>query len=190
MVRLDPWRGVPAGPSRDGVTTRPRLRAGNVVLSRRSWSARAGDLPQTDDPGADAEAFLRWRRWRAEHDVPARVFATVHPSRRGPRRDQPETAVRGLRQPAVAAGAAGLARPPDDRVVLREMLPAADELTARGEHGGHVCELAVETFRTDLGGTDDRVGRRAPQNPRGDWLALHVCSPPTREPLLWSAWRH
>ncbi|MEU1758027.1 lantibiotic dehydratase [Micromonospora sp. NPDC005686] len=151
MVRLDPWRGVPARPALDGVTTRPRLRAGNVVLSRRSWSARAGDLPQTDDPGAEAEAFLRWRRWRAEHDVPARVFATVHPAGAARAGTNPKPQYVDFDSPLSLQALRASLDAPDDLVVLREMLPAADELTARGEHGGHVCELAVETFRTDPG---------------------------------------
>ncbi|WFE35036.1 lantibiotic dehydratase [Micromonospora sp. WMMD975] len=153
MVRLDPWRGVPAGPAVDGVTTRPRLRVGDVVLSRRSWSARAGDLPDTDDPGADADAFLRWRRWRAEHDVPTRVFATVYPAAAGRAGANPKPQYVDFDSPLSLQALRASLGAPDDRIVLREMLPAADELAARGEHGGHVCELAVETFRTEPGGT-------------------------------------
>ncbi|WFF04580.1 lantibiotic dehydratase [Micromonospora sp. WMMD1076] len=149
MVRLDVWRGVPAAAAADGVTTRPRLRAGNVVLSRRSWSVRVRDLPDAGDPGADAAAFLDWRRWRARHGVPEQVFATVYPADPAQRVSNPKPQYVDFGSPlsmqALRAGLNG----PHDRVVLRELLPAADELAAHGEHGGHVSELAVETFRTD-----------------------------------------
>ncbi|WP_127503870.1 lantibiotic dehydratase [Actinoplanes solisilvae] len=139
MVRLDVWRGVPSTASTDGVTTRPRLRVGNVVLARRSWSARVGDLPGTGDPGADPAAFLGWRRWRARHGVPEQVFATVYPARS---MTNPKPQYVDFASPLSLQAFRSSLDGPDDRVVLREMLPAAGELAA----GGHVSELAVETF--------------------------------------------
>ncbi|WP_406070686.1 lantibiotic dehydratase [Micromonospora sp. NBC_01638] len=149
MVRLDVWRGVPAAATADGVTTRPRLRAGNVVLSRRSWSVRVRDLPETGDPGVDPAAFLDWRRWRARHGVPEQVFATVYPADPGRLVTNPKPQYVDFGSPLSMQALRVALDGPDDRVVLRELLPAADELAAHGEHGGHVSELAVETFRTE-----------------------------------------
>ncbi|MDG4798458.1 lantibiotic dehydratase [Micromonospora sp. WMMD1082] len=150
MVRLDVWRGVPAVAGPGGVAVRPRVRAGSVVLSRRSWSARVGDLPAPGDPAVDPAAFLDWRRWRARHGVPRQVFATVHPAAPGRPAANPKPQYVDFDSPLSLQALRAALDGPDDRIVLREMLPAADELAARGERGDHVCELAVETFRTDL----------------------------------------
>ncbi|MET7708323.1 lantibiotic dehydratase [Micromonospora sp. NPDC005413] len=149
MVRLDVWRGVPALANADGVTTRPRLRAGNVVLSRRSWSVRVRDLPDAGDPGADPAAFLDWRRWRVRHGVPEQVFATVYAANPDRLVTNPKPQYVDFGSPLSMQALRAALDGPDDRVVLRELLPAADELAAHGEHGGHVSELAVETFRTE-----------------------------------------
>ncbi|MEU8262711.1 lantibiotic dehydratase [Micromonospora sp. NPDC048999] len=151
LARLDAWRGVPAVAGRDGVTTRPRLRAGNVVLSRRSWSARVRDLPDAGDPAADPAAFLDWRRWRARHGLPPQVFATVYPAEPGRLVANPKPQYVDFDSPLSLQALRAALDAPDDRIVLRELLPAANELAARGERGDHVCELAVETFRTDPG---------------------------------------
>ncbi|MFJ8580837.1 lantibiotic dehydratase [Micromonospora sp. NPDC093277] len=149
MVRLDLWRGVPAPAGPDGVTARPRVRAGNIVLSRRSWSARVHDLPDTGDPAADPTAFLDWRRWRARHGMPQQVFATIYPADPGRVVANPKPQYVDFDSPLSLQALRGALDGPDDRIVLREMLPAADELAARSGRGDHVSELAVETFRTD-----------------------------------------
>lgn len=149
MVRLDVWRGVPAGAAADGVTTRPRLRAGNVVLSRRSWSVRVRDLPDAGDPGADPAAFLDWRRWQARHGIPEQVFATVYPADPAQLLTNPKPQYVDFGSPLSVQALRASLDGPHDRLVLRELLPAADELAAHGERGGHVSELAVETFRTE-----------------------------------------
>ncbi|ASW54712.1 lantibiotic dehydratase [Plantactinospora sp. KBS50] len=149
MVRLDIWRGVPATPGPDGVTARPRLRAGNVVLSRRSWSARVADLPAAGDPAVDPAAFLEWRRWRVRHGMPEQVFATVYPADPGRVVANPKPQYVDFASPLSLQALCGALDGPQDRIVLREMLPAATELAAHGEGGDHVCELAVETFRTE-----------------------------------------
>src|SRR5690606_22068539 len=45
MAPVDVWAGVPEGEPVDGVTRRPRVRHGHVVVSRRSWTADAEVLP-------------------------------------------------------------------------------------------------------------------------------------------------
>ncbi|RLU81621.1 lantibiotic dehydratase [Streptomyces griseocarneus] len=164
MAPLDVWGGVPEGTPEDGVTTRPRVRHGGLVLSRRSWTAPASALPAgTPGPAAESDArlFLEWQRWRARHGVPRRVFATV-------------TAA-GAKSPAGRAkpqyvdfdswlsltALHGLLKDPRDRVVLREALPDEDELHAASGRGAHVVELAVETLR------DDRVPAATGQDEKG-----------------------
>lgn len=147
-VRLDVWRGVPAATT-DGITVRPRLRLGNIVLARRSWSVPVRELPDTGDPGTDPAAFLGWRRWRARHGIPEQAFATVYPADPGRLTTNPKPQYVDFGSALSMQALRAVLDGPDDRIVLRELLPAADELPAHGAHGGHVSELAVETFRVD-----------------------------------------
>jgi hypothetical protein len=90
---------------------------------------------------------LAWRAWRAEHSLPAQVFATVHPASGGSGNPKPQYV--DFDSPlSLQVFQAGLEHAAD-LVVLREMLPGPDDLIARGPLGEHVAELAVETFRTD-----------------------------------------
>ncbi|MEV7090999.1 lantibiotic dehydratase [Streptomyces sp. NPDC093085] len=165
MAPLDVWSGVPAGEARDGVTTRPRVRHGDVVLSRRSWTTTAGALPvRRPGPGAgpapgrgagpgpapgsgtDQERFLDWQRWRRAHGVPDRVFATVSSGPRGGAGAKPQYVDFDSALSLTAFEA--LTHHPDDRIVLREALPGEDGPYVRTERGHHVAELAVETFTT------------------------------------------
>lgn len=148
LVRLDVWRGVPAA-TIDGVTVRPRLRLGNIVLSRRSWAVPVRELPDPGDPGTDPMAFLGWRRWRARHGLPEQVFATVYPATPGRLTANPKPQYVDFGSALSMQALRAVLSDPDDRLVLRELLPAADELAAHSALGGHVSELAVETFRVD-----------------------------------------
>ncbi|MEV6963916.1 lantibiotic dehydratase [Hamadaea sp. NPDC051192] len=142
LAPLDIWRGVPATPDADGVTRRPRVRAGEVVLSRRSWSVDASALPVRRDGDTDADWFLGWQRWRRAYGLPAEMFATVHPAgSRAGQRPKPQyvdcSAYLSLvALEALIGGGAG-------RVVFREMLPGGGDLHSAG---GHVTEYVIETF--------------------------------------------
>ena len=149
-ARPDVWRGVPEGPARDGVTTRPRVRYRSLVIHRRRWSAEPGALP-VREPGADEAAYyLAWQRWRRRHGLPERVFASVRPD--GPDGAGPAAAFGGGAKPAYvdfdsplslialeALTGGGLSR-----TVFEEMLPAESDLHIRSARGRHVAELAVE----------------------------------------------
>ncbi|MGH3311965.1 MAG: lantibiotic dehydratase [Streptomyces sp.] len=148
IARLDVWGGVPEATAQEGVTVRPRVRYGDLVLSRRSWTTTAAVLPGRQQPGvAEHTWFLDWQRWRRRHGLPAQVFATVSSGSRGPAGAKPQyldfdsclslTAFEAL----LKSDADG-----EGRVVLREMLPTEDGLHVRSERGSHVAELAVETF--------------------------------------------
>lgn len=152
MSPLDVWAGVPEGPARDNVTSRPRVVHGDVVLSRRSWTTTAGDLPVQG--AAEAGHFLAWQRWRRLHGLPEQVFATVSagPSAAGAKPQYVDFA-----SLLSLAAFETLLRDPQHRVVFREMLPGPGGPHVRSARGAHVAELAVETFTMTT--------RRAPQEP-------------------------
>lgn len=144
MAPLNVWGGVPEGEPADGVTSRPRVRHGSLVLSRRSWSAPATALPLRAPGGSDADWFLGWHRFRRAHGLPDRVFATVSDSgARGATGAKPQYL--DFDSPLSLAAFEALVRSPAARVVLREALPDEDELHVTTGRGRHVAELAVET---------------------------------------------
>ncbi|WP_407077482.1 lantibiotic dehydratase [Streptomyces sp. SCSIO 30461] len=144
IAPLDVWGGVPEGEPDDGVTGRPRVRHGSVVLSRRSWSCPAGRLPLAGPSVPDAERFLGWHRFRRAHGLPDRVFATVSDSgARGATAAKPQYV--DFDSPLSLSAFEGLIRTAESRVVFREMLPDEDALHTVSDRGRHVSELAVET---------------------------------------------
>ncbi|MEV7416675.1 lantibiotic dehydratase [Streptomyces sp. NPDC089919] len=148
MAPFDVWAGVPEGPAGDGVSHRPRVRHGDVVVARRSWTAEAAVLP-VPGPGPDSEAadFLAWQRWRRGHGLPDRCFARVLGAGRGPAGAKPVYV--DFDSPlSLSALDALVERAPGVRVAFEEMLPAEDGLHVTSRRGRHVAELAVETFTT------------------------------------------
>ncbi|WP_411102821.1 lantibiotic dehydratase [Streptomyces sp. cmx-4-9] len=143
MSPLDVWAGVPEGLAHAGVTSRPRVVHGDVVLSRRSWTTTAAALPAAG--AREAGHFLEWQRWRRAHALPAQVFATVSagPSALGAKPQYVD-----FDSLLSLASFESLLREPGHRVVFREMLPGPDALHAVSARGAHVAELAVETFTT------------------------------------------
>ncbi len=141
---VDVWRGVPPGPERDGVTTRPRVRYGSVVLDRRSWRCTAASLPARTPGTGDAEWFLAWQRWRRGHGLPARVFATVPGGEVWAGGTKPQYVDFDSVLSLVALD--GLLRDPGTRVAFAEALPDEDELHVVSDRGRHVAELALEVL--------------------------------------------
>ncbi|MFI9100269.1 lantibiotic dehydratase [Streptomyces fildesensis] len=147
---LDVWTGVPAAAAHEGVTLRPRVRYGSVVLSRRGWTAPSATLPQRPTGQGDADWFLGWQRWRHTHRIPGQVFATVLA---GDGTGQPAGWSGGSKphyvdfeSPLSLVAFEGLLGDRTSRVLLEEMLPAEDQLHVRSGRGRHVAELAVEIF--------------------------------------------
>ncbi|MFJ2474847.1 lantibiotic dehydratase [Streptomyces sp. NPDC087659] len=160
MAPLNVWGGVPEGdptggpqggaggvPGNDphgGVTRRPRVRHGNVVLSRRSWRAPASALPPHGGAGTQEEWFLGWHAFRRHHGLPDRVFATVTDGgARGATGAKPQYV--DFDSPLSLAAFEGTLRTAEARVVFREMLPDEGGLHVSSARGRHVAELAVET---------------------------------------------
>ncbi|WP_095756655.1 lantibiotic dehydratase [Streptomyces xinghaiensis] len=144
MAPLNVWGGVPESEPVDGVTARPRVRHGGLVLSRRSWSAPASALPERPPGQSEADRFLEWHRFRRAHGLPDRVFATVSDSgARGATGAKPQYL--DFDSPLSLAAFEALVKSPGARVVFREALPDEDELHTVSGRGRHVAELAVET---------------------------------------------
>ncbi|MFG2755020.1 lantibiotic dehydratase [Streptomyces wuyuanensis] len=144
MSPLNVWGGVPDGDPVGGVTRRPRVRHGAVVLSRRSWSAPASVLPLHGAGATQQDWFLGWHSFRRAHALPDRVFATVADGgARGATGAKPQYV--DFDSPLSLAAFEGTLRTPEARVVFREMLPDEDALHVSSGRGRHVAELAVET---------------------------------------------
>ncbi|MFE5540879.1 lantibiotic dehydratase [Streptomyces sp. NPDC056519] len=143
MSPPDVWAGVREGAAHGGVRTRPRVVHGDLVLSRRSWTTTAGELPVRG--ALEAGHFLDWQRWRRAHGLPERVFATVSA---GPSAPGAKPQYVDFSSLLSLAAFEPLLREPGHRVVFREMLPDPGGLHTRSAHGDHVAELAVETFTT------------------------------------------
>ncbi|MFB7369533.1 lantibiotic dehydratase [Streptomyces sp. NPDC056222] len=147
MAPFDVWAGVPEGEAEDGVTRRPRVRHGNVVVGRRSWTALAEVLPAPRPGTGEEEYYLDWQRWRRAHGLPDRCFATVSHPGRGPIGAKPLYV--DFDSPlSLSALDALVERKPGTRVAFQEMLPAEDGLHVTSRRGRHVAELSVETFTT------------------------------------------
>ena len=144
MSPVDVWAGVPEGEPDDGVTHRPRVRHGRLVLARRSWRAPATALPPRATGTGDAGWLLAWHRWRRRHGLPARVYAMVKDAAaRGATGAKPQYV--DFDSPLSLLAFEGLLRSDAARVTFREALPDEDGPHLTTEHGGHVVELAVET---------------------------------------------
>ncbi|MFI8436700.1 lantibiotic dehydratase [Streptomyces sp. NPDC079020] len=143
MAPLNVWGGVPEGAAAGGVTGRPRVRHGSVVLSRRSWSAPADVLPLREPGVAEDGWFLGWHGFRRAHALPDRVFATVSDTgARGATGAKPQYL--DFDSPLSLSAFEALLKSPQARVVFREMLPDEDGLHTVSARGRHVAELAVE----------------------------------------------
>ncbi|MEV6316298.1 lantibiotic dehydratase [Streptomyces sp. NPDC051776] len=150
IAPLDVWGGIPESESENGVTRRPRVRHGNVVLSRRRWSAPASVLPLRAPGVSDEDWFLEWHRWRRAHGLPDRVFATVSDGGgRGATGSKPSCVDFDSFLSLTAFEA--LLKNSGARVAFREMLPEEDGLHAVSDRGRHVAELAVETVFSTRG---------------------------------------
>jgi hypothetical protein len=148
MSPLDVWGGVPRTETDSGVTYRPRVRHGRIVLSRRSWTAAADTLPVREPGGTDEAWYLDWHRWRVAHGLPDRVFATRSGGPGAPMLAGSKPQYLDFDSYLSLAAFDAQLKDRDGTVVFREMLPAGDELHATSERGNHVAELAIETLRT------------------------------------------
>lgn len=138
----------------------PRVRYRGLVLARHTWKTAPDRLPRRRSSQSDAAWFLAWQRWRSEHRIPRRVFATVDTAEAGDDTDQGPT---HPSKPQYVDFDNFLSLQLLDhmiaeakrRVVLTEMFPDPEDLWLRGEEGAYVSEQTVEITRTPGPGTDD-----------------------------------
>ncbi|MCX4745737.1 lantibiotic dehydratase family protein [Kitasatospora sp. NBC_01287] len=139
------WRGVPTGPATEGVTHRPRVRYGRLVLHRRSWTVTAEALPRPRPGQREADRFLDWQRWRRRHRLPTQLFARLRPeSDSGGQLGTTKPQYVDFASPLSLLALDGLLGGGPGRLVLEEMLPGDDDLHVRSAEGRHVAELALE----------------------------------------------
>lgn len=160
MAPLDLWQGTdqPLGDAMLG--GHPRVRYRGLVLARHTWKTAPDRLPRRRSSQSDAAWFLAWQRWRSEHRIPRRVFATVDTAEAGDDTDQGPT---HPSKPQYVDFDNFLSLQLLDhmiaeakrRVVLTEMFPDPEDLWLRGEEGAYVSEQTVEITRTPGPGTDD-----------------------------------
>ncbi len=112
----------------------PRVRCGNVVLFRRRWHFAADELPRVPN-GIDFTAFTAVARWRADHDLPRRVF--VHTTA------EPKPFFVDLESPLLLAPMLHATRVAGGAVSVTEMLPGPDELWVRDDAGRYASEFLV-----------------------------------------------
>jgi hypothetical protein len=160
MVTMDVWAGVPGRPDADGVLARPRVRYGNLVLSRRTWTVPVSALPPQNADDTPAQRFLAWQRWRLRHGLDRQVFFTLEAGagispdgeqdagrkQRDGRSARPKPQYLDfdsylslqLLEHAISDGVAA--------VKISEMLPGGDDLHVSSAAGRHVAEIVMETF--------------------------------------------
>lgn len=119
----------PSLPDRDAL---PRVRCGNVVLSRRRWAVPTADLSEPLAIASEPARLLAVGRYLDERGLPDRFFAKS-PSERKP-------LFVDSAAPTLLEGLARLARDAD-RLVLSEVFPDEDHTWLRGAHGRYPAEL-------------------------------------------------
>jgi hypothetical protein len=149
LARIDMWGGTNK-PLRDKtIKYEPRVRHGDLVVARRKWTVHPEYLPARHPEDSDADYFLTWQRWRRDHGLPARVFASLDRVPLDPDAQAGEgvtfkpqyvdfdslfsislleSAVRGANR----------------LVVLEEMLPDVEHLWLRSPVGRYVTEQTIE----------------------------------------------
>jgi hypothetical protein len=151
MASMDVWGGVPQGPAHDGVSARPRVRYGDVVISRRSWKVDATTLPARSPQTSDADWFQSWRAWQQRHGIPEQAYATAGTAvRTDEDGDEPEW--HGKEKPHYVDFGSYLSLTVFERLVkgratvtLREALPGESDLYVSSSRGRHMTELVIET---------------------------------------------
>ncbi|WP_063794267.1 lantibiotic dehydratase [Kitasatospora sp. MBT63] len=151
-IPLDIWAGIPHAPDHDGVTARPRIRCGHIVLSRRTWQTDLTTLPTRGPGTTDATWYLAWQRWRHDHGLPPRVYVRVSTpdTPAGARRRTPHGKPQYVDFDSHLALNAldALLDQPAGQAYFQEALPDEDDLFTRSGRGHHIAELVVQTLTT------------------------------------------
>ena len=123
----------------------PRLRCGNVVVQRRTWTVRLEDFPAGDYSGISSRLVSAVEKWRAEKDLPRHIY--MRPTEQALRRSGAEGRDKDTKPVYIDLESylfleifyrwlnkAG-------ELELTEMLPAPDQLLWQEEDGRRTFEL-------------------------------------------------
>lgn len=141
-------------PSAAGIEHIPRLRAGSVVLARRCWRMRAGELPTPAAGEGDTGYLLRLARWLSDQGIPRRFYLRV--LRQGSARD---FLASKSRKPLYVDATNWFllqdmlrALPQDAQfVVLEEALPDVADIPSYAGAGKRATEFIVDLYATTNG---------------------------------------
>lgn len=133
-------------PAAGGVGVLPRVQVGSVVVARRTWAFRVGELPRRAHGEPELGWWQRLAEWIGEHDIPHRCYVRVMPlgedaGMKGIKARKP-TYIDFSNWYLVALLDRAMTRD-DDLVVLSEALPDLDH-APRFTDGDHVTELLLE----------------------------------------------
>lgn len=149
FARIDMWGGTHASGQTTTIRHRPRIRCGDVIVSRRRWIVHPGFLPVRD---CDAEAFLAWRRWQRDNGLPQRVFVSLGAV---PLKPDASGAIPAVKPQFVDFGSVlslqlleRLAREGNRMIVLEEMLPDIEQIWLTSSEGRYVAEQTIEITGT------------------------------------------
>jgi hypothetical protein len=137
MPLSDVWAGVAAAPRH-----RPRVRHGDLVLSRRSWRFAREELPAPARGADTVHGFLDRRRWWRGAGLPSRVVVRTRGAKPLPV-DADSPLSLALCDHALRTGDTG----ESGDAVFSEMLPDLTELPLRAGGSAYVSELCAELDR-------------------------------------------
>ncbi|PRX60667.1 lantibiotic biosynthesis dehydratase-like protein [Nonomuraea fuscirosea] len=152
FATIDLWGGTRAHERVTTISSRPRIRVGDLVVSRRRWTVHPGFLPARGAGDGEAESFLAWRRWQREHGLPQRVFASLGAV---PLKPGAGTSIPTFKPQYIDFGSVlslqlldRMAREGNRLIVLEEMLPDLEQIWLRSAEGRYVAEQTVEITGT------------------------------------------
>ncbi|MEW1841117.1 lantibiotic dehydratase [Nonomuraea angiospora] len=152
FAAIDMWGGTHPHEQIKTIRSRPRVRFGDVIVSRRRWTVHPDFFPAGTTADGDAESFLAWRRWQRDNGLPQRVFATLGVA---PLKPDTGSAMPTFKPQYVDFGSAlslqllsRLARDGNRLIVLEEMLPDIEQLWLESAEGRYVAEQTIEITGT------------------------------------------
>ncbi|MEU8206311.1 lantibiotic dehydratase [Streptosporangium sp. NPDC049046] len=153
FATIDMWGGTRAHERIKTIRSQPRVRFGDLIVSRRRWTVHPDFLPARTTADGDAESFLAWRRWRRDHGLPQRVFASLGAV---PLRPDASNAMPTFKPQYIDFGSVlslhlldRLAREGNRLIVLEEMLPDIEQIWLKSAEGRYVAEQTIEITGTN-----------------------------------------
>ncbi|MGP4102646.1 lantibiotic dehydratase [Nonomuraea sp. KM90] len=152
FATIDMWGGTHVKEQVKTIRRRPRVRVGNVIVSRRRWTVHPDFFPARAAANGDADWFLAWRRWQRDNGLPQRVFASLGAT---PLNPDTSGAVATFKPQYIDFGSVlslqlldRLAHEGNRLVTLEEMLPDVEQIWLKSADGRYVAEQTIEITAT------------------------------------------